>query len=783
MLPTISRKEYTLFSRLLRVTHFQFAFALLTFLFSWGFTFQAHAEKASTEEWNISADKVSHLENPNSIIAQGNVVLTKQEKLPPQKSKAEIRSSIWADLLEEDVKETELVANEVDQAPAPEFQTTMTIKADWIAYDVELESIKAKGNVQITTKDQQLFAKEGILNLKNETGNFSDATIIGKAKTLHLEGKTIEKTGVDTYRIDDGWVITCKLEANETPPWSFSASETNVRQEGYAVLKHAKFNIKNVPIFYTPYLIVPVSTTRQTGFLFPEFSFSDNNGVGFNLPFFLNISDSADITFYPEYLTNRGFMPGAEFRYVAGADDKGIFTANYLDDKLSDPSETSYYSTTNYTHDNSDRYWVRGKVDHSFADWQTRLDIDIVSDQDYLDEFATGVTGFEKTQDRYLDIFGRGFQNESIAERENTFNTLRNWDGMWLQVNLLTVNDADTNASDTDTPLWQLPSIDFSGVVPIEETNFTFGWNTNFVDYWREDGIGGQRFDIHPSISSPIPLGAYLESRAEVSLRDTFYIVQTYGDEEWDHNKTQNRLYPEFEIDVATTLEKNYLAESGNKQSYAHQVRPYVKYGYLHDVDQENLPQFDDIDSIDSVNLITYGIDNYLNKFIGKERSSNNLNNYLELKIEQAYDLDNKVTDQPFSDIYSDLKWTPFDNTSISYKNYFDMYDGKFNRHFFEGAYRNSRGDFLSIDYSFNDAENIDQINGVFIANIINGWSVGGEIKHSISYNQTDEARGSLTYMATCWSVKFESRYTPEDTTYLMTFTLANIGFPLGVGF
>ena len=30
-----------------------------------------------------------------------------------------------------------------------------------------------------------------------------------------------------------------------------------------------------------------------------------------------------------------------------------------------------------------------------------------------------------------------------------------------------------------------------------------------------------------------------------------------------------------------------------------------------------NLPQFDDVDSIDSINLITYGIDNYLNKFIG----------------------------------------------------------------------------------------------------------------------------------------------------------------------
>ena len=100
-----------------------------------------------------------------------------------------------------------------------------------------------------------------------------------------------------------------------------------------------------MPVFYTPYLLVPVKNTRQTGFLFPEFSFSENNGFGFNLPFFLNISDSADVTFYPEYLTNRGFMPGAEFRYVASAADKGIFTANFLHDKLSDPSETDYYNS------------------------------------------------------------------------------------------------------------------------------------------------------------------------------------------------------------------------------------------------------------------------------------------------------------------------------------------------------------------------------------------------------------------------------------------------------
>ncbi len=434
-------------------------------------------------------------------------------------------------------------------------------------------------------------------------------------------------------------------------PGVFPVHETDVRQEGYAVMKHARFNIREVPVFYTPYLVVPVKSTRQTGFLFPEFSYSENNGFGFNLPLFIDISDSADLTLYPKYLDNRGFMPGAEFRYVAGAADKGVFTADYLYDKLSDPSEISYYNATGYTHENKNRYWVRGKSDHTFADWQTRLDIDIVSDQDYLNEFDTGITGFDSTQERYLDIFGRGFQNQSATERENTFNTLRSWDGMWLQVNLLAIDDADTDASDTNTPLWQLPSIDFSGLVPIEETNFTFGWDTNYTDFWRKDGVGGQRFDFNPTLSSPIPLGAYLESRAEIGVRDTFYIIQTYGDAEWDNKDTQNRLYSEFEIDVATTLEKDFYSDSG-EHTFAHQVRPYVKYGYLADVDQANLPQYDDVDSVDSINLITYGIDNYLNKFTGKRGNIENLNNYLELKLEQAYNLDDNVTDQPFSDIY-----------------------------------------------------------------------------------------------------------------------------------
>ncbi len=773
-----------MFLRLPRISSLTWVYCLVSLLLLNVLPQSGVAEEISTAEWNISADNVMRYEQPNSIIAKGNVILEKKELVPPKPPKSQSSVSSWAELLEEDAKEPEILAEEVNQDIKPQYKTAITIRSDWIVYDVELQSIKAKGNVQIDTGDDHLTATEGTLNLINETGKFTDATILRKEQSLHLEGKTIEKTGFDTYTIVDGWVITCKLENGQTPPWSFSSSKTDITQGGYAVLKNAMFNIKNVPVLYTPYLIVPVKNTRQTGFLFPEFSSSTNNGFGFNLPFFLNISDSMDATFYPEYLHKRGFMPGAEFRYVASNSNKGTFTASYLDDKLSDPSEVEYYSDTGYTHDNSDRYWVRGKADHTFGEnWQTRLDVDIVSDQDYLTEFDSGVTGFDSSHDRYLKEFGRGFQNQTDALRQNELKVLRSWNGISLEGSLLGINDANTNASDTDTPLWKLPSIAFAGALPVGETSLTFDWNADYVDYWREDGIGGHRFDIHPSLAAPIPLGAYLESRAEISLRDTFYQVQEYGDAQWDNDDTQNRLIPEFETEVATTLEKDFFNGDSGSRTAAHQLRPYVKYGYIPDVDQEDLPDFDSVDFVGEKNAISYGIDNFINIFTPGKNNQEKSREYGYLKFEQSYDLRDTASDEPFSDIMAKLSWTPIQKARVNYKTYFDVYDTAFNRHTFESEFTDSRGDYFSLDYSFKENEDIEQVNAIIRAKIINGWFIGAEVEHSIAQSETVKANGSLTYQALCWSLKFETRYTPGDTTYLLVFNLANIGIPLGLSF
>jgi LPS-assembly protein len=755
------------------------AFALTALL---GAPAPSLAESVSTAEWDITADRIIRYEDPNSIVAEGQIVLEKRVKLPPRTRQQSRQQAQWADLLGETVAPADLTAGQVEEATdeAPRYETEVVIEADWLRYDVEKKLIKARGNVRITGKNDTLTADAARVDLNDETGTFTDAVIIRKEEELHLEGKTIEKTGFNTYHIVDGWAVTCKVNEGETPPWSFASSDTRIKEGGYAVMKNATFNIKGVPIFYTPYMVVPVKNTRQSGLLMPEFSFSQAGGFSVDTPFFWNISDSMDMTFFPEVYFDRGVMPGAEFRYSIDDRSRGTLIGSYMDDDLSgEDKDTDYYSDTDYTHSNSERYWIRAKADHEYNDWVGRLDLDIVSDRDYLKEFNKGYTGFNKSEDRFLSEFGRGFDNKTEETRQNLMTTLKSWEGMSLQANLLGYNDlrdADARSQDDD-PLWTLPQVNFAGILPIGTSGVSFNWVNDYVNYWREDGIGGNRVDLHPSISSSIPLSPYLESRAELGIRETFYAVEEYGDAEWTNDDTQNRLLADFEYEVGTPLMRSFDLSSGN--TLDHRLRPYVKYNYIPDVDQDDLPDFDSVDQIDETSLITYGVDNF---FSGIFDSAERDIGYVE--VYQGYDLLDDAEEE-FTDVTMRLRLLPLQRLFVEYETDYDVHGEGFVRHSFETRFTNSRGDYLAVDYSFQDPAydgvDIDQLNFYAKARLLPQWYTRVEVEHSITEDETNLAQVALLYTAPCWSVEFETEYTPEDTKFLVVFNLANIGNPMGL--
>ena len=760
------------------------SFGLTSFLILSMYPCLLQAETVETEEWQIEADKVIRFDNPNSIIAEGQVVLTKIRTLPPKQDKNNsAKATEWSVLLEEAPHPQDTVTQEIDSNAPPRYKTEVTIKADWIAYDMENNSIKARGNVTIANDTDQLNAEEGTFNLNNETGTFKQATILRDSLDLHLEGETIEKTGFNTYHIEDAWVITCKVDDDVTPPWSFAAASTNVTLGEYATLTHATFRIKDVPVLYTPWLMVPVGNTRQTGIIFPEISTSEHGGFAFNLPLFVNISDSADMTFYPEYYTNRGFMPGMEFRYALAPQQKAGIIANYMQDDLSDPSETDYWESTGYTHTNEDRYWVRGKLDHDFDNGVvTRTDLDIVSDRDYLTEFDSGFTGFKSSQDSFLEVFGRGFQNKTADQRENTFKVLKSWNGMALEGVFLGINDVRAIDS-SPTPLWKLPGLDFTGSKLLGDTHLSLEWDTDYVNYYREDGVGGHRFDIYPRLSMPLALSPYLESRVEAGIRDTYYNIQTYGDSTWDNSNSANRFLGEFHTEIGTTLLRDFNANISDMDGITHNFRPYVQYDFLSDTDQDDLPDFDSVDRKDDINQITYGIDNFFNLF-GSQNGTNTEREYGNIKIKQSYDLRSVASDEPLSPVEIKLRINPFKHfarAQFIYKTDISVY-GNGSSHTVETVYNNSRGDFVTLDYRYDDLDNNDthQINFAAKTQLWDTIFATYDIEHSITESQIIEQNISLIYQPACWSVELQSRYTPGDTRFSILFNLANIGSQMG---
>lgn len=787
----------------------------------------AGAASLSTEQWDISADKITRYESPRSVIAEGNVVLTKTRTV--EKKPAPVKSSgDWSSLLDDEEEQKADLSPDAKDAGGETItvtETLTTIRADWLVYDVDLGTAKAKGNIRIAIGPDSLSAEEGTVDLNRETGTFKNATLLKQQKDLHLEGRVIEKTGDLTYHIENGWIISCKLRDDETPPWSFAAVDADITEGGYAFLKHATFRVKDMPIMYSPYMVLPAKRDRQSGFLIPSVSISSRDGAGLALPYFINLSPSADMTIYPEYMANRGLMAGVEGRYALGLKSKGAFLASYLYDELSDLSEVEYYSSAYLTHLNKDRYWISGKMDHDFGGgWISRLDIDIASDRDYLTEFKGNISGFSTTNNRYRNWFGRSLQEETSDQRQNTFKLLKSWGGMSLEGNLLAINDIRV-ATTAPTPLWKMPSVAFRGLVPLIERGPNLSWDAEYVDYWREDGVGAHRVDLKPKVTSKLPVGNYLQGSASVALRETAYLVQEYGDGVWDDNTSKNRVLYEFNTEIGTTLMRDFDFTSqdvsaGSIYGLNHALRPFVRYDYLPEKNQEDLPSFDDVDRKQEENKITYGVNQFFSVLgtqamptLAKAPATGPIVPALApagagtptvreyerqiayVRVQQSYDMRSEPDWEPLLPINADLGFLPFPDLTFKYKTDFDVHASEFSMYGAEANYRNSRGDSLTLDYRYvkGYSRYHDELGTTELIEHINSIKFRGQtrlygpisgmysLERSLRDDLTTEERYGLRYQPACWAVDLVAISKPDNDAFMLIFTLANIGSPLGL--
>lgn len=722
--------------------------------------------------WQVSADKISRFTNPASIVAEGHVVMVRQGV-----------ASV-GQLVE-------------PGAPAPgSGPKPLTISGDWIRLDPVSNLVRVRGHAVLDSEEEHITADLVDLNMDRQTGHLQHATLYFPKRKLYLAGETVEKTGDLTYHLEEGWVTRCNPGGGQTPPWSFSWLRADITQEGFAYFSHTTFRIKDVPVAYTPYLAFPTGSKRKSGFLLPEWTGGSRDGAGILVPYFVNFSPSQDLTLYGGGLSERGPVAGAEYRYVQDLASKGTVGLSYLNDRLADRPGDDFLSDGIYR-TNSNRYWLRGKADHDFGNnLSAKIDLDVVSDQDYLLEYSDGQNGHKETDKRFTEEFGRGFEARSTYVRPTTAQLTKVWPAMTLGGEVRGFNDPTATPSTSSHP-WSLPSLTFAGSRPLlagararhglgslAETDLT--WESGYDYYWQEDGVGGQRLDLHPVVKAPIRLAPYLETTATAGVRQTMYQVDDNGSiQEGLGSGILNRTLADASLATSTVLMRDFDLNGSTLRKMTHVIRPGLAYAYVPAANQADLPDFNEVDRIEAKNQVIYSVRNDLD-VVGKNGNSWK---FAAARLSQGYDIHEARRDLTpdqerhlFTDIDFESWLQPLPDLKLIYETMWGVYGEGAKKYDLGASYTTPRGDNLLVEHRYDSSQDINQLNLDVTVRLASTLRAQAGIKHSLAIDETSDATLRLLYEPACWGLALQASTTPDDAYRLsLIFSLEGVGNVLGI--
>jgi LPS-assembly protein len=200
------------------------------------------------------------------------------------------------------------------------------ISCDHAIVSEKTHEVVAEGNLVISSPQAYLEGDRAILNYVLNTGTIMNGVV--KSGQILLEGKILRKTGVDTYVALDASFTACTTCPTA---WTFGGSEIDAQMGGYASIKSSVLRVGGFPVFWTPYLIVPLKSERQTGLLIPSLEFGVG-GVALDLKYFWAISRSQDLTFTAKDYTARGPKGLFDYRYVFSKTSQGELNTGYVND-------------------------------------------------------------------------------------------------------------------------------------------------------------------------------------------------------------------------------------------------------------------------------------------------------------------------------------------------------------------------------------------------------------------------------------------------------------------
>ena len=474
----------------------------------------------------------------------------------PPKYQAPIASDIAADdhriHIDSDEAEVDADRNAVLNGRVKVRQDARSVTADSVTYEDKTGHVAVKGSVDFEDPKLRVSSDTGSYDI-NGAANFDRANF----QLMDRNGRGYAK---DIDVLPDGKLSLSQVRYTSCPvgneDWMLQASSLNIDSKAQEGTAHGvTMRVKDVPIFYTPYISFPVGDERKSGLLFPSFGHSGSNGFELQVPYYFNLAPNYDLTLTPGLLSARGVQLGGQFRYLS-RNSHGQLDTTFLPNDAQLHSDRSYFHFTDIT---------------DFKEG-LRFDTDIamVSDSSYFEDFAVGS---DQTSVTFL---------ERRAD-------LLYYDDAWrVRGQLQNFQTIDITVPADQRPYSRVPRIQGNALWPVPGTNFELALDSEAVNFVRETAPTGVRLNIAPEIGwSSRGRGYFFEPA--IGYDFTQYDLKNAAAVGPNTSSTPTRTLPYARVDAGLVFER----DAGSQGQRTQTLEPRVVYSYIPYRNQDALPIFD----------------------------------------------------------------------------------------------------------------------------------------------------------------------------------------------
>lgn len=428
-----------------------------------------------------------------------------------------------------------------------------------------VRTVDALGNVHYDDNQVILKGPKAWSNLNTKDTNVwqGDYQMVGRQG--RGDADLMKQRGENRYTILENGSFTSCLPGSNT--WSVVGSEViHDREEQVAEIWNARFKLGPVPVFYSPYLQLPVGDKRRSGFLIPNAKYGTNNGFEFYLPYYWNIAPNFDATITPHYIQKRGNTQWQnEFRYLTRA-GTGLIEFDYL------PSDNLYQD--DYPAESNRHRWLFYWNHFGVMDqvWRFNVDYTKVSDPYYFNDFSskygTSTDGYA-TQKFSMGYWLENFNATVSTKQFQVFN--RQNSNSYAAEPQLDVNYYKNDLGPFDAHI-------YGQAVHFVNTNGSYPEST--------------RVHLEPTLNLPLS-NNWGSLDTETKLMATHY-QQTNLDaynaaNDTDYKDSVNRVLPQFKVDGKLIFERDMTLAEG----YSQTLEPRAQYLYIPYRNQSTIKNYD----------------------------------------------------------------------------------------------------------------------------------------------------------------------------------------------